>query len=71
MKAQVSIAIMARPSKQSHANETLLRPMNSKTAESTYKRQTRTKSTAGVRNALKTFFDWKKGEKLYQENILV
>lgn len=57
IKAQVSIAIMAIPTTQSHAKEIVSRPTKSKITDSTYRRQTRTNSTAGVRKALKTFLD--------------
>lgn len=60
MKAQVSMATMASPTTQSHAKAMVERPTNSSRPDSTYRRQTRTNSTAGVRNALNTFFDFNK-----------
>ncbi|KAG9346444.1 hypothetical protein JZ751_006755 [Albula glossodonta] len=59
MKAHVSMAIMARSRTQSHAVETVANPMKSSTPDSTYRKHTRTNNTAGVRNALKMFLDWK------------
>lgn len=57
IKAQVNTAIMARPITQSHAKEIVSRPMKSKSPDSTYSRQIKTKSTAGVLKALNKFFD--------------
>lgn len=57
IKAQVSIAIMARPTTQSHAKAIVSRPTKNKIPDRTYRRQTRTNSTAGVRKALKRFLD--------------
>jgi hypothetical protein len=60
MKLQVSMATMARPKTQSHAKAMVARPMKSNSPDSTYRKHTRTNSTAGVRNAVKTFFDFQR-----------
>ena len=54
------MATMARPKTQSHAKAMVARPMKSNSPDSTYRKHTRTNSTAGVRNAVKTFFDFQR-----------
>lgn len=54
---------MVRPIAQSHIKAKVTRPMKSNTLDSTYRRHTRTNSTAGVRKALKRFLDYQRKHK--------
>lgn len=63
MKAHVSTATMVRPIAQSQIKAKVARPMKSNTLDSTYRRHTKTNSTAGVRKALKRFLDFERKHK--------
>lgn len=63
MKAHVSMDIMITPRVQSHTKANVDRPTKSNTPDSTYRRHTSPNSTAGVRKALKRFFDFYSKEK--------
>lgn len=54
---------MVRPIAQSQIKAKVARPMKSNTLDSTYRRHTKTNSTAGVRKALKRFLDFERKHK--------